>query len=122
MYIDISIDGNDELGDRLAADQVADEELGAAAVAEWRSVFDEPYGMYEPPSDVPDGFQIVGAVGHQRLIAGDGPLSVDAVVWPFPMFAPDWADGFRLGTLFARFRVVLTAEARESFVGDLPDD
>jgi hypothetical protein len=122
MYIDISIQGNDDIGDRLAADQVADEELGAAAVAEWRSAFDQPYGMYQPPLEVPDGYQIVGAVGHQRLIAEVGPLDIDAVVWPFPMFAPDWADGFRLGTLFARFRVVLTEDARKSFVGEVPSE
>jgi len=122
MYVDLTADGGEGLAERLAATQVADEELGLAAVREWQAKFGEPYGMVEPSHEVPEGHEVVGAVGMQRLVVKSGDeLSLDAVVWPFPMFAPDWADGFRLGTLFARFYVVLTPEAKARFVGEVPE-
>lgn len=122
MYVDISVDGADELGDRLAATEVAAEELSAAAIREWMAKFGKPYASAAKITDIPEGYVMVGAVGMQLLIAGTtDELSLDTVVWPYPMFGPDWADGFTLGALFARFWVTLSADAKARFVGDVPE-
>lgn len=104
MYLDYT--NNPELGERLAQIQEDDERLALAARDEYTDKFGVGYsaGNDSPSDELPDGYTVIGAVGWQAIIAETGTdLTDETVVWPYPLFKPEWAAGFPFGVLKEEF-------------------
>lgn len=76
----------------------ANSDLGLAASSEYATKFGQPRTVVD--RTLPEGFTVVAQLGENQIVRRtEDELTDDTIVWPFPAFHPNWADGFQYGDL-----------------------